>query len=148
MISVHPSVQSWTSGIPVIDVLLSISVHPSVQSWTPGIPVIDVLLSIRVHPSVQSWTPGIPVIDVLLSTRLHPTKLPMWHPVTSVLVPARMFFNLDLIEGMKISKRYSSYKSQLKVFQLVLNFSRYGPHKPTMGIFEILRFRFLTIFFS
>ena len=40
--------------------------------------------------------------------------------------------------------RYS-YKSQPK---LVLNFSPNGPHNSKLGIFEILTFRFLTIFFE
>ena len=50
--------------------------------------------------------------------------------------------------GENISKRYSSYKSQPKVFKLLLNFPPNGPHKAMFGIFEILSFRFLTIFFS
>ncbi len=37
----------------------------------------------------------------------------------------------------KISKRYSCYKSQQKVFKLVLNFLPNSPHKNTFGIFEI-----------
>ncbi len=49
--------------------------------------------------------------------------------------------------GAKISKRYSSYKLQPKVLKLVLNFPPNGPHKTTLGIFEILSFRFLMIFF-
>ncbi len=40
--------------------------------------------------------------------------------------------------GREISKCYSSYKLQPKVFQLVLNFSPNGPHKSTFVIFEIL----------
>ncbi len=48
----------------------------------------------------------------------------------------------------KISKRYSSLKSLLNPF----NFSDFlpsGPHKSTVfGIFEILSFRFLTIFLN
>ncbi len=47
----------------------------------------------------------------------------------------------------KNSKRYSSYKSQPKDFKLFLNFPPNGPHKMKLGIFEILSFRFLTIFF-
>ncbi len=39
--------------------------------------------------------------------------------------------------GAKISKRYSSYNSQPKVFQLFLNFLPNGPHKSIFGIFEI-----------
>ena len=49
--------------------------------------------------------------------------------------------------GAKISKRYSSYKWQSKVLKLVLNFPPNGRHKTPLGIFEILSFRFLTIFF-
>ena len=49
--------------------------------------------------------------------------------------------------GVKISKRYSSYKSQPKVFKLVLNFPSSGPNKTTFVIFKILSFRFLTIYF-
>ncbi len=37
--------------------------------------------------------------------------------------------------GVKISKRYFSYKSQPKVFKPVLNFPPNGPHKITFGIF-------------
>ena len=48
--------------------------------------------------------------------------------------------------GIKVSKCYS-YKSQPNVFKLVLNFPPSGPHKMTLGIFEILSFWFLTIFF-
>ncbi len=43
--------------------------------------------------------------------------------------------------GVKCSKRYS-YKLQLKVLKLDLNFPPNGPHKTTFGIFEILSFRF------
>ncbi len=46
---------------------------------------------------------------------------------------------------MKISKRYSSYKSQPKVLKLVLNFLPNGPHKT--AIVEILSFWLLTFFF-
>ena len=54
--------------------------------------------------------------------------------------------------GEKISKRYS-YESQSKVLKPLLNFPLNGPHKLTLGIFEILSFRFLTsvflcVFFS
>ncbi len=38
--------------------------------------------------------------------------------------------------GAKISKRYS-YKSQPKVLKVYLNFLPNGPHKTTLGIFEI-----------
>ena len=50
--------------------------------------------------------------------------------------------------GAKISKRYSSYKSQLKAFKLFLNFLPNGPHKTlktTFGVFENWSFN---IFFS
>ncbi len=50
--------------------------------------------------------------------------------------------------GAKISKRYSSYKLQPKVLNLFLNFPPNAPHKNTLGISEILSFRFLTFFFS
>ncbi len=39
--------------------------------------------------------------------------------------------------GAKISKRYSSYKSQPKAFKLFLNFFPNDPYKTTVGIFEI-----------
>ncbi len=39
--------------------------------------------------------------------------------------------------GVKISKRYSSYKSQPKVFKLLLNFLPSCPNKTTLGILEI-----------
>ena len=42
--------------------------------------------------------------------------------------------------GVKFSKRYSSCKSQPKVLKLVLNFPPDGPHKITMGSFEIFSF--------
>ncbi len=56
-----------------------------------------------------------------------------------------IFFSFSLTWepiGVKISKWYS-YKSQPNVFRLVLNFP---PNKTTLGIFESLGFRFLTIF--
>ncbi len=49
--------------------------------------------------------------------------------------------------GSKNWKSYSSYKSQPNVFKLTLNFPPNGLHKTTLGIFEILSFRFLTFFF-
>ncbi len=49
--------------------------------------------------------------------------------------------------GAKISKRYSSYKSQPKAFKLFLNFLPNGPHKTTFGIFEILKIEILMVFF-
>ncbi len=49
---------------------------------------------------------------------------------------------------MKILKGHSSYKSQLKVFKLVLNAPPSGLHKTTLDIFEILSFQFLKIFFE
>ncbi len=48
---------------------------------------------------------------------------------------------------MKLSKRYSFYKSQPKVFKLLLNFLPNGPHKKMFGIFEILKIEILMIFF-
>ncbi len=48
--------------------------------------------------------------------------------------------------GAKISKRYSSYKSQPKVFTLFLNFLPNGPHKSMFGIFEILKIEILRNF--
>ncbi len=50
--------------------------------------------------------------------------------------------------GVKISKRYSSYKSQPNVFKLVLNFLPNGPHKIALGIFQIWGFWILMIFFQ
>ncbi len=49
--------------------------------------------------------------------------------------------------GVKISKRYF-YKSQPKIFKLVLEFPPNGPHKTTLGIFDILSFWLLMIFVS
>ncbi len=48
--------------------------------------------------------------------------------------------------GAKIPKRYSSYKSQPKVFKLFLNFLPNGHHKTTFGIFENLKIEILTNF--
>ena len=45
--------------------------------------------------------------------------------------------------GAKISKSYSSYKSQPKDF---VNFLLNDPHKSTFGILKILKLKFLTIF--
>ncbi len=39
--------------------------------------------------------------------------------------------------GAKLSKRYSSYKSQLKVLKFLPNFPAIGPHKTIFWIFEI-----------
>ncbi len=54
--------------------------------------------------------------------------------------------------GAKISKRYSSYKLQPKAFipkkSPFLNFLPNGPHKTTVGSFEILKIEILMIFFS
>ncbi len=47
---------------------------------------------------------------------------------------------------VKISKRYSSYKSQPKFIKLFLNFLPNGPHKTMFGIFEILKIEILTDF--
>ncbi len=43
--------------------------------------------------------------------------------------------------SITILKRYSSYKSQPKVFKLFLNFLTNGPHKTTLEIFEFLKFK-------
>ncbi len=48
--------------------------------------------------------------------------------------------------GVKIAK-HSFYKSQPKSFQTSPEFSN-GPLKTTVGIFELLSFRFLTVFFN
>ncbi len=48
--------------------------------------------------------------------------------------------------GAKISKHYSSYKSQPKVFKLFLNFLPNGPHQTMFGIFEILKIEIFTNF--
>ncbi len=51
--------------------------------------------------------------------------------------------------GVKIWKRYSSYKLQPKVFKLILNFPPDCPYKTTLGNFcEIMSFQYLTIFFE
>ncbi len=50
--------------------------------------------------------------------------------------------------GAKISKRYSSYKSQPKVFKLFLNFLPNGPHKTMLGIFEIVKIEISNEFYS
>ena len=44
--------------------------------------------------------------------------------------------------GVKISKRYSSYKSQPKVLKLFLNVLPNVPHENTFGIFQILKLKF------
>ncbi len=53
--------------------------------------------------------------------------------------------------GAKTSKRYSSLKSRLNLFNLSLNFLISGPHKSTVldffFFFEILSFGFFRIFF-
>ncbi len=38
--------------------------------------------------------------------------------------------------GMKISKCYSTYKLQPKVFKLIMNFPPNGPDKTTFGIWS------------
>ena len=61
------------------------------------------------------------------------------------------FFNFSLTlypMKAKIPKRYSSLKSFLNRFKLFLDFLLSSPHKVLFGIFEILGFWFLTIFFS
>ncbi len=61
-----------------------------------------------------------------------------------------IFFSFSLLTwdsmGAKISKRYSSHKSQVNVFKLFLNFLPIDPHKTTLGIFEILKIGILTNF--
>ncbi len=47
--------------------------------------------------------------------------------------------------GAKISKGWSSYKLQPKVFKLVMNFPPNSPHKTTLGYFE---FPIFSDFFS
>ncbi len=49
--------------------------------------------------------------------------------------------------GAKISKRYSSYKSQPKVFKLFLNYLPTGSHKTTFLNFFFF-FEILTTFFA
>ncbi len=49
--------------------------------------------------------------------------------------------------GAKISKRYSSYKSQPKVLKLLLTFPPNGPHKIALGIFWNFEFPILNDFF-
>ncbi len=49
--------------------------------------------------------------------------------------------------GVAFSERYSSYKSEPKVFKLVLNFPPNCSHKTMFVISDILSFWFLTIFF-
>ncbi len=59
------------------------------------------------------------------------------------------FFSFSLTwdpMGAKISKRYSSYKSQPKVFKLFLNILPNGPHKTKFGIFKILKIEILMNF--
>ena len=46
----------------------------------------------------------------------------------------------------KSSKRYSLYKSQPKVFKVLLNFLNNGPDKNTFEIFEILKIEILFFF--
>ena len=53
--------------------------------------------------------------------------------------------------GVKISKRYSSYKTQPKFFKNVLNFLPNGPPKNSFRIFEMLILSFgclMNIFFE
>ena len=50
--------------------------------------------------------------------------------------------------GSENFKRYSSYKSQSKVFKLFLNFLPNGPHKIMFGIFEILKIENFNEFYS
>ena len=50
--------------------------------------------------------------------------------------------------GVKISQRYSSYKSQPKAFKRFLNFLPNGPRKTTIETLETLNIEILTSFFS
>ncbi len=50
--------------------------------------------------------------------------------------------------GAKISKRYSSYKLQPKVFKLFLNFLPNHPHKTILGIFGNFKLPIFKDFFS
>ena len=50
--------------------------------------------------------------------------------------------------GAKISKRYSSYKSQPKVLKRFLNFLPNGHHNTAFGIFENLKIEILTNFIN
>ena len=68
-----------------------------------------------------------------------------------LITPARVYnFVFVLLTwdpmGVKVSKHYSSYKSQS--FHTVLNFPSNCQHKTTLGTFATLRFRFLRIIFS
>ncbi len=47
--------------------------------------------------------------------------------------------------GANISKRYSSYKSQPKMFKLFLNLLHNGPYKIAFGSFEMLKIEFIEI---
>ena len=47
-----------------------------------------------------------------------------------------VFVNMGANGSENFKTRYSSYKSQPKVFKLFLNFLPNGPHKTTFGIFE------------
>ena len=79
------------------------------------------------------------------------TKLHLGFLKFSKIVILMTFFSFSLTWDpmvVKISKPYSSYKKQPKVFKLiVLNFPPNGPHKTMFGIWEILSFRFLMGFF-
>ncbi len=48
--------------------------------------------------------------------------------------------------GAKVLKRYSSCKSQPKVFKVFLNFLPNGPHKTKFGSFDILKIEILMYF--
>ncbi len=68
-----------------------------------------------------------------------------------ILVRFFLYFSFPLTRdpmGVKISKGYSSYKSQPKIFELFLNFLPNGSRKTTFGIFEISSLIFLTTFFD
>ncbi len=60
------------------------------------------------------------------------------------------YFSFSLtwdLMGAKISKRYSSYKSQSDVFKLFLNFRPNGPHKTTFGSLKFWKLKFYWFFF-
>ena len=60
------------------------------------------------------------------------------------------YFSFSLIWApmrVKISKCYSSYKSQPKVSKLLLHFPPHGPDKNMFGIFEAFDFPFFNDFF-
>ncbi len=66
----------------------------------------------------------------------HKTTFGMFKILESEIVTMCFSFSLTWgPKGVKISKRYPSYKSQRNVFKGVLNFPPNDPHKPTFGDF-------------